>query len=456
MKIEGGNHSFAASQLNESVASPNTSARPSGVLDPALLNVEGSKAKELGTPRQLTVAFGLLNRATEHPLAQLSNELGEQDRVIKDQIDQYIDLDEMPRGNEQHELFKTINEGAAGSESREGRLKAVIEAGVELLESAKESGRNALHVVGRTGLVIALAAVARQYVGYLVEQALREGDTPDAGRVWLAASAAMTGPVLVVAGALLRHFDGESSLVSKLGAAFLTIGAAGLAIGACVTGAASSLFPKVAGGLVYNLVRALADLFVPLKDNAGPANAAATGVTAMVYGAFQFAQSEVARLMPSDGLARAAQGLGYCFRDELFPIVSTTVAQLIDAGVLIATKNSNWLSPRRGADSALFDEESLRHRTLKTETVLQWPTQTQTVHTTLNVAGARISFGVALAASSALLADYLSKSEFGDDTQGHILQGCLAVLAVFLYVALINSIAKRTDNTFDLETLNSA
>jgi len=74
----------------------------------------------------------------------------------------------------------------------------------------------------------------------------------------------------------------------------------------------------------------------------------------------------------------------------------------------------------------------------------------------LNVAGARISFGVALAASSALLADYLSKSEFGDDTQGHILQGCLAVLAVFLYVALINSIAKRTDNTFDLETLNSA
>jgi len=453
MQITNVNPSSAPSSVavtDSSSVSPSESKE--SVFDVSGVEAVDFTQSDFGNPKKVVALLMRIDSSLNNSLDEIRNNLGEPDREVLGGVEHYIQLGDKPPSA----VFGDNLTGASTTELPVERMKNVLDAAKELLESAKEPGRNALHVVGRTGLVIALAAAARGYFAHLLEQALLAGDTPEAGRAWLAAAAAMTGPGLVVAGALVRHLEGESRLESKLAAAFLAIGATGFAIGACVTGAAQTLFSKVAGVVIYNLLRALADLLVPLKDNAGPASAAATGVTAMVYGAFQLAQSEVARLMPLDGLARAAQGLGYCFRDDLFPIVSTTVVQLIDAGVLIATKNSNWLSPRRGADSALFDEEALRHRTLKTETVLQWPTQTQTAHTILNVTGARISFGVALAASSAMLADYLSKSEFGDDTQGHILQGCLAVLAVFLYVALINSVAKRTDNTYDLETLNSA
>lgn len=143
--------------------------------------------------------------------------------------------------------------GASTTKTPVDRMKGVLDAAKELFESAKEPGCNALHVVGRTGLVIALAAAARGYFAHLFERALREGDTPEAGRAWLAAAAAMTGPGLVVAGALVRHLKGESRLESKLAAAFLAIGATGFAIGACVTGAAQTLFSRVAGVLIYNL-----------------------------------------------------------------------------------------------------------------------------------------------------------------------------------------------------------
>ncbi|SDB05513.1 hypothetical protein SAMN03159382_00798 [Pseudomonas sp. NFACC23-1] len=453
MQITNVNQSYApstAAVTDSSSVSPSESKE--SLFDVSSVETVVFRESDFGNLQKVAALLRRVDCSVNSPLNELRNNLGESDRDIADQVEGYIERGESPPPA----VFGNSLAGASTTETRVDRMKKVLDVAEELLESAKEPGRNALHVLGRTGLVIALAAVARQFVVYLVERALRESDASEASRAWAGVAAAMMGPALVGAGALLRHFEGESSLASKLGAAFLTVGATGLAIGACVTGAASNLFPTVAGGLVYNLVRALADLLVPLKDNAGPANAAATGVTAVFFGAFQFAQTEVASLMPLNGLARAAQGLGYSFRDDLFPIVSTTVAQMIDAGVLIASKNSEWLSPRQGPDSASFDEESLRNRALKTETVLQWPTKTQMANTFLNVAGARISFGVALAASGGLLADYLSKSELGDDTQGHTLNSCLAMLAVFLYVALIYSIAKRTDNTYDLKVMTSA
>ncbi|WP_413794744.1 MULTISPECIES: hypothetical protein [unclassified Pseudomonas] len=453
MHITNANQSSAPSTVavtDSGSVSPSESK--ASLLDVSNVETVDFRQSDFGKLQKVAALLTRMDRSVDSSLKELCNNLGEPDRDVVDQVQRYIDQGESPSAA----VFGNSLPGVSNIETRVGRMEKVLEAGKELLESAKEPGRNGLHLLGRTGLVIALAAVARQFVIYGVERALRESDTSEASRAWAGVAAAMTGPALVAAGALLRHFEGELSLASKLGAAFLTIGATGLAIGACATGAATNLFPTVAGGLVYNLVRALADLFAPLKDNAGPANAAATGVTAFFFGAFQFAQTEVARLMPLNGLARAAQGLDYCFRDDLFPIVSTTVAQMIDAGVLVTSKNSNWLSPRRGTDSTFSDEESLQHRALKTETVLQWPTKTQMAHTFLNVMGARFSFGVALSAFGGLLADYLSKSELGDDTQGHALDSCLALLAMFLYVALIYSIAKRTDNTYDLKDTNLA
>jgi len=446
MKIGGGHYNPAVSQQDARVESRRTSASARLELDPTSsivdVNVNG-----LGTPRQVTASLERLDREMGRSLQELSNSLGEKDHVTKDKIVRYVETGAIPSGPGQPEIFDHVDQGV---ESVEGRLKAVLEAGMELLDPAKGPGLNALNVAAHTGLVIALATVLRQYVGFLVEHALHEGDAPEASRAWAAVSLAMVGPALTLMGALRREFAGEASWKSRVGCLCMASAVMGSMIGAVVTGAASKLFPSMVGGVVYIGARAVAQSFFPLKDNAGPANAAATGVTAAAYGAVQFALAELGKILPLSGAARAAGELGHEFGADALHAGLNALGMVVDVAILVLCKSWHVLSPQQGLDSVFSDPETLQQMALEVRVGAQRPTMTQLADAFVNVAGLRLSFGHAVSLTVGVAASLLSESEIGDDTQGHLLNGCFAVMMMLLYFPLIFANLKRTDNTYAL------
>jgi len=69
----------------------------------------------------------------------------------------------------------------------------------------------------------------------------------------------------------------------------------------------------------------------------------------------------------------------------------------------------------------------------------------------VNVAGVRLSFGHTLTLFLGAIAAILSESQFGDDTQGHMLNGCFAIMMTVLYFPLIFANLKQTGNTYTLQ-----
>jgi hypothetical protein len=414
-----------------------------------MLDVTGFQPSQLGSPREVGAAFELFSRATEPSISE--HDLGgEQDIDTETKIRRFIDLGEMPE-SESSGIFNLIGEGnTTGAESRIDRLKAVIEAGMELLEAAKGPGLNLLNIAGNTGMVIALATALRQYVGYLVENAMRDGDTPEASRAWAAVAVAMIGPALTLMGAIRREFSGEASWKSRVACLCMASAVMGSALGAVLTGAASKLFPAMTGSVVYITARAVAQSFFPLKDNAGPANVAATGVTAAAYGAGQFALAELGKAMPLSGPARAAEGLGYDFGADAIQAGLNALGMVVDVATLIACKSWHVLSPQRGLDSVFSDPESLQQMALEVRAGVQWPTRTQLADAFVNVAGARISFGHAVSMFVAVVTALLS-DKVGEGTQGHLFNGCLAIMVAILYFPLIFANLKQTNNTYALQ-----
>jgi hypothetical protein len=381
-------------------------------------------------------------------LESLATYQGQEDLDIRSRISEFVEEGHLPAESERSGIFSFIDEGAAGTGNREDRLKAVLEAGMELLEAAKGPGLNLLNVAGHTGIIIALATGLRQYVGYLVEQAMREGDTPEAARTWATVALAMIGPALTLMGAVRREVAGESTWKSRAGSLFMGIAVFGGTLGAVLTGAAAKLFPTMAGGVVYIMARALAQSFFPLKDNAGPANAAVTGVTAAAYGAFQFALAELGKAMPLSGPARAAEGLGYNFGADVIQATLNALGMIADVATLTVCKSLDVLSRKLGPDSVFSDPESLQQMALEVRAGVQWPTRTQLADAFINVAGARLSFGHTVSLFVGAAAALLSESEIGEDAQSHVLNGCFAVMMMLLYFPLIFTNLKATDRTF--------
>ncbi|BBH32277.1 hypothetical protein [Pseudomonas sp. St290] len=448
MHITGGT-GIPAAAWGDVASVSNISTGSLAKLDPAALDITGFQPSQLGSPRQLKAAFEHISRATEYPSPEC--DLGEHDLGAKIEIERFIESGEMPAEPERNGVFNLIDGGnATGAESRVDRLKAMLEAGMELLEATKGPGLNLLNIAGHTGMIIALATCLRQYVGYLVENAMREGDAPEASRAWAAVALAMIGPALTLMGAIRREFSGEASWKSRVACLCMASAVMGAALGAVLTGAASKLFPAMTGSVVYITARAVAQSFFPLKDNAGPANLAATGVTAAAYGAGQFALAELGKAMPLSGPARAAEGLGYDFGADAIQAGLNALGMVADVATLIACKSWHVLSPQRGLDSVFSDPESLQQMALEVRVGVQWPTRTQLADAFVNVAGARLSFGHAVSlfvgAVTALLGD-----EMGEDTQGHVLNGCFAVMVALLYFPLIFANLKQTNNTYALQ-----
>lgn len=446
MQITGGAGIPAA--RGDVISVSTSSVSPLARLDPAMLNVTGFQTRQLGSPWEVKAAIELISRATEPPAER---DLGETDLGTKIQIERFIESGERPPESESNGIFNLIGEGyGAGAESRVDRLKALLEAGLELLEAAKGPGLNLLNVAGHTGMIIALATALRQYVGYLVEDAMREGDAPEASRAWAAVALAMTGPALMLIGAVRREVAGEASWKSWLGNSCMAMAVMGSALGAVLTGAAPKLFPALAGSVVYIMARALAQSFFTLKDNAGPATAAATLVTATVYGAVQFALAELGKVMPLSGPARAAEVLGHDFGADALQAGLNALGMVADVATLIVCKSLHVLSPQRGLDSVFSDPESLQQMALEVRVGVQWPTRTQLADAFVNVAGVRLSFGHAVSLVVGTAGALLSEYEMGEDTQGHVLNGCFAIMMMVLYFPLIFANLKRTDHTYAL------
>ncbi|BBP64187.1 hypothetical protein PHLH5_17280 [Pseudomonas sp. Cab53] len=433
------------------VSSSTSSVETSATLESVLLDTTDFQLDQLGAPKHVAMGFVHLGNATTASLKELSADLGQYDRDVTDQITQFVETGVTLHEPDSHAIFDLINERAEGCENREDRLKSVLEAGMELLESAKGPGLNLLNVAGNTGVIIALTTLLREYVGYLVEHALGAGDTPEATRAWAAVALAMTGPALTLMGAIRREVSGEASWKSRLGSVCIASAALGGCVAAVLTGTASKLFPAMAGGVVYIMARALAQSFFPLKDNAGSANAASTAVTAAAYGAFQFALAELGKVMPLSGPARAVEAMDHDFGADAIKAGLNALGMVADVSTLIICKSWHVLSPQPGSDSVFSDPESLRQMALEVRAGVQWPTRTQLADAFVNVAGARLSYGHAVSlvvgAAGALLSEY----DFGEDTQGHLLNGCFAVMMMFLYFPLIFANLKQTSNTHTLQ-----
>ncbi|SDX27086.1 hypothetical protein [Pseudomonas sp. NFACC08-1] len=435
------------------VSSSNGSAGALETLDAGKLDTSGFELSRLGSPKQIAAGLEHLDRAAAIGLESLATYQGQEDLVIRSRISEFVEEGNLPA--ERSGIFSFVDEGAAGTGNREDRLKAVLEAGLELLEAAKGPGLNLLNVAGHTGMIIALATGLRQYVGYLVEQAMREGDTPEAARTWATVALAMIGPALTLMGAVHREVAGEATWKSRAGSLFMAIAVFGSTLGAVLTGAAAKLFPTIAGGVVYIMARALAQSFFTLKDNAGPANAAVTGVTAAAYGAVQFALAELGKAMPLSGPARAAEGLGYNFGADVIQAALNALGMIADVATFTACKSLDVLSRKLGPDSVFSDPESLQQMALEVRAGVQWPTRTQLADAFIKVAGARLSFGHTVSLFVGAAAALLSESEIGEDAQGHVLNGCFAVMMMLLYFPLIFTNLKATGRTFTPEGINT-
>ena len=375
-------------------------------LDVSTVAVGDFRVSDLGTSKQVVAGLERLDRSIALSLDQLSGNLGESGRNILAHVERYTLTGEIhPEAG-----FGDSLKGALNTENREGRLKAVLEAGLGLLEAAKRPGLNLLNITGRTGLIIVLATLLREYIASLVVHATREGDTPEASQAWAAVALAMTGPVLTLIGAVGREFEGEATLRSRLSCIGMASAVMGSAIMACVTGTASKLFPAMIGGVVYNTARAVAESFFPLKDNAERANVMTTGVTAAVHGAVFGMLRELGSVMPLSGPARAAAELGYDFGADAIQAGLNGLGMVVDTVVSILCKSWHVLSPSRGLDSVLSDPESLQRIVLEVRAGVQRPTSAQLADA-LTLGGLRLSFGHTVNLVGGAAALWLSESE---------------------------------------------
>lgn len=407
----------------------------------------------LGTPRQMGAAMALMDRVVGTAEQESYTQLGERDRDVVGRADDFIEGRSLPREAFNEDFFAQVAElNAADTEqTRESRMCTVLAAGLEVLEKARDPALNLLNVAGRTGLIVALTTVLREVVGYCVEKALREGDSPQASQEWAVVAIIMIGPALTLIGAIRNECGGMASAQSRLGRSCMASLTMGALIAAHLTGASKNLLPTVLSGTVYTLARGLANVFIPLQDNAGPPNILATGVTTGAYGAVQFLLAQVDQLAPLSGPARAAAELGYSMGADTIRGLLNGFGIVVDDFISILCKSWNVLSPSPGLDSVFSDPESLQQMVLQVRAGVQVPTRTQLADALLNVGALRLSAGHAISLVMSMVASLLIESDVGEDNQGHILSGCLAMMLMIIYFPLVFGCVKRTDNTYALK-----
>ncbi|MGH8385624.1 MAG: hypothetical protein ACRESJ_09020 [Pseudomonas sp.] len=391
----------------------------------------------------------------EFELRESYRQLGEIDAEFVGRVNDFIEGNALPEEpiNEAFFARATDLNRVDTEQTRESRMRTVLEAGLELLEKAQGPARNFLNVTARTGLVVALTTVLRQLVGFYVEQAIREGNSSEASRSWAVVAVTMIGPALSLMGAIRDECAGTACLQSRLGRVCMASIMMGALIAAHVTGASSSMLSTVINTNVYTVARDLANAFFPLQDNAGAPSTRATGVTTVAYGTVQFLLAELGALMPLSGPGRSAAGLGYSLGADAIQGVLNAAGAVIDDFIFILCRSWPLLSPSAGLDSVLYDPESLRQSVLEVRAGARLPSRAQLANAILDVNASRTSAFQALNFAVAVAAVELAMTDLGEDSQGRILNVCVMAVLMLIYFPFIWSCSQRTDNQWSPEQL---
>lgn len=346
--------------------------------------------------------------------------------------------DGTPLKGAQHGALAVVIDGFNAcdtQQTRESRMQSIVDAGLELLESARGHGLNLLNVTARTGLVVALTTVLRQIVGYYVEQAIREGDSPEASRAWAVAAITMIGPALSLMGAIRDECAGTANLQTRLGRVCMASITMGALIAAHLTGASSSMLSTAVNTTVYTFARDLCNAFFPLNDNAGAVNDKATAVSMAAFGTVQYLLEQLAPLMPLSGPGRAAADLGWSLGADAIAGAVNALGAVADDFVFILCRSWSLLSPSVGLGSV--DIESLEQRVLEVRTEARVPTAQQLGNAMFNNAASRTSafMGLVLALGAATVE--LSLTELGENTQVQLVNVALGMMMMLIYFPFI-------------------
>lgn len=381
-------------------------------------------------------------------LQRCNDDSGETGRVLTGDVKRFIE-DGTIAGGDNEEFFKRAAHliGADNQHPSVGRMLALMDAGAELFGRASGPLLNLTNVAARTGMVVMLTTVVRQYVSFYAEQAIRGGDSPDATRAWAEALTAIPLAMSLM-GAIRDECAGTASVLSRLGRVLM----AGITLGslflAHMTGATNNLLASMISTNVYTLARDLTNAFFPLQDNAGRATALSTGVSTAAYGTVQFALAELNALMPLSGAGRFAAGLDYSLGADAVQGAFNALGAIADDAIFILCRSWSLLSPSAGLDSALPDPESLQRSVLEVRAGARLPTRAQQASALLNVNASRTSAFQAINLAIGAAALWLASSDQGEDAQGHILNVCLMTMLMLIYFPFIWSCSQRTDRSY--------
>jgi hypothetical protein len=399
----------------------------------------GFQVQTLGSPREVVAGMALLERRVASELQVVEAGQGETGQIVAGQVSVFIDHGDLPEGGRDEDFFARASElnRADTEQSRESRMRTVLEAGLELLESARGPGLNLLNVTARTGLVVALTTVLRQLVGFYVEKAIREGDSPEASRAWEVAAVTMIGPAVSLMGAIRDECAGTANLQTRLGRVCMASITMGALIAAHLTGASSSMLSTAVNTTVYTFARDLCNAFFPLNDNAGAVTAQATGVSMAAFGTVQYLLEQLAPLMPLSGPGRAAAGVGLSLGADAIAGALNAFGAVIDDFVFILCRDWPLLSPSVGLGAVSVDPESLQQRVLEVRTEARVPTAQQLGNALFNNAASRTSAFMGLVLTLGAVAVELSLTELGENTQAQLLNIGLGIMMMLIYFPFI-------------------
>lgn len=167
---------------------------------------------------------------------------------------------------------------------------------------------NGLNAGIRTGIIVSLTTLLRQFIGFELEKALLLGDVSMPNREVIGAAAMLLGPGLNIAGFVRderNHTATAHSRTARVGMFALSVGTL---VAASQTGEPATLGSLMSSFGIqtasYTLARDLAQLFFPLRDNA-PMNLIGALAGTASYSGVQFGVGEAMdALAPSSGAGR--------------------------------------------------------------------------------------------------------------------------------------------------------
>jgi hypothetical protein len=415
--------------------------------DPTILAVSADlRAIALGTPRQVAAGMSLLGRETSVQMDCLAQHLGETDRSVLDRSTHFIDSGQFDHESINEDFFSEVSRRnqADTEQSPQSRARTILGAGLQLLEKAREPGLNLLNITARTGLIVTLTTVLRQVIGYYVEQAIREGDSPQASQAWNVAAVTMIGPAMSLLGALRDEGAGTANLQTRLGRVCMASITMGSLIAAHLTGASGSMLSTAINTTVYTFARDLCNAFFPLNDNAGPVTAQATGVSMAAFGTVQYLLEQLGALMPLSGPGRAAAGLGWNLGVDVVAGALNSVGAVMDDFVFVLCRSWPLLSPQVGLGPVSVDPESLQQRVLEVRAGVRVPTAQQLGNALFNNGAARTSAFMAIVLAVGAAATELSLTDLGENSQVQLVNVVLGIMMMLIYFPFILSCSQST------------